>query len=357
MELVETRHFGALRAEWEALALASGGDNLFGTYSLLSRWLPHFGTPEHRLLLHRNAGRLTIGALARITPRGLTLERHALELPPLIADRIERAPFGPLLDGLARRGDVDELVLYRLPATPATRRALTSAADGRFAVLARDPESAHQIDLTQPFSHWLGDRPKKVRAELRRKACKLGRELPGAWLRQIHGRTAGLAAIEQIEREGWKDQAGTAIISTDAERGFYGDLLDLPECRLYLLDSAAGPLAYALCLAHRGRLYAFKSSYTAAHAALSPGLVLFYRLLEQLAGTDPALHTLELLGSDARWKRELASRSPRFCTWQLLRTSPARQLYAEAYRLMTADPRLHAAVLRARAAASLSRRR
>ncbi|MEZ4268705.1 MAG: GNAT family N-acetyltransferase [Myxococcota bacterium] len=356
MELIETRHFGALRAEWGALALASGGDNIFGTHSLLSRWLAHFGTPEHRLLLHRRAGRLTIGALVRTTPRGLTVERYALEVPPLVADRTERAPFGPLLDGLARRGDVDELVLYRLPATPATRRALTSAAAGRFAVLARDPESAHRIDLAQPFSAWLHSRPKKVRAELRRKACKLGRELPAAELRLLHGRAAGLAAIEEVERDGWKDQAGTAIISTDAERGFYGDLLDLPEARLYLLDSGTAPLAYALCLAHRGRLYALKSSYAAAHAALSPGVVLFHRLLEHLAGTDPTLHTLELLGSDARWKRELASRSPQLCTWQLLRTSPRRQIYAEAYRLMTARPRLHALVVRARAAAARSRR-
>ncbi len=351
MELVETRHFDALRAEWDALALASGGDNLFGTYSLLSRWLAHFGTPEHRVLLHRNAaGRLTIAALVRITPRGLALERHGLEWPPLLADRIERAPFGPLLDGLARRGDVDELVLHSLPATPATRRALSSAAAGRFAVLARDPEAAHQVDLTLRFSAWLDSRPKKVRTELRRKSLKLSRELPGAALRQVDGRAAGLAAIAQVEREGWKDHAGTAIISTDAERGFYGDLLDLPERRLYLLDSAAGPLAYALCLAHRGRLYALKTSYAAAQAALSPGTVLFYRLLEQLAGTDPALHTLELAGSDARWKRELASRSRQLCTWQLLRTSPARQLYAEAYHLMTAHPRIHAAALRARAA-------
>jgi CelD/BcsL family acetyltransferase involved in cellulose biosynthesis len=55
-------------------------------------------------------------------------------------------------------------------------------------------------------------------------------------------------------------------------------------------------------------------------AKLSPGQVLFYRVIAELC-REPGIERLELLGRDARWKQELATDTVTMRTYELQRRS------------------------------------
>ena len=102
---------------------------------------------------------------------------------------------------------------------------------------------------------------------------------------------------------------------------------------------------------HDDTFYALKTSYAEEFAALSPGQVLFQALIERCCDEEPGIARIELLGTDSRWKRELATESRAECRYEVLRPSPAGVARAVAKRY--AVPLLRA--LDTRTAGRLSR--
>jgi CelD/BcsL family acetyltransferase involved in cellulose biosynthesis len=201
--------------------------------------------------------------------------------------------------------------------------AMRRTAIGGWCALARDLQATRRVCLGEGFARYLEGRPKKVRHELRRKARKLERAVPGVTLacfRHEHERELAFATIAAVEQRSWKRGAGTAMICDPAERSFYERIYEhaarRDAVRVYALTAGAEPLAYVLGMFHGATFFALKTSYCAERAELAPGCVLFVYVIEALCAEGRAAE-LELLGADSRWKQELASAERLLCTYEL----------------------------------------
>ncbi len=299
-------------------------DNVFLTGAWLRLRLAHFDGARGRVLAQRDdRGLAAVLVLVEHDDAWRSLIEHSY-LPGILARPDVAQPYRAIMrqlyDQKVRRVELDAY-----PDEDGFRTGLHAALEGSYLSVARQPGCTRAIAVDQPFEAYLASRPGKVRAELRRKARKLDKDAGPVTLRCLSGaaeRDEALGACEQIEAESWKADAHSAIISSPEELAFYRGVYDLdaPDVRgqLYLLHAGAEPLAYALGVRHGSRFYALKTSYRAGQAKLAPGQVLFFHLIEALCA-DEAIGTIELLGMDSRWKREVASREHRTCTYELHR--------------------------------------
>jgi CelD/BcsL family acetyltransferase involved in cellulose biosynthesis len=74
---------------------------------------------------------------------------------------------------------------------------------------------------------------------------------------------------------------------------------------IYLLRLDAVPIAHAYGLVYKNRLNVLTTAYRETYSRLSPGAVLFGRLLEDTFASG--LREVDLLGEAYRWKQELTS--------------------------------------------------
>jgi CelD/BcsL family acetyltransferase involved in cellulose biosynthesis len=299
------RAFDAVGPDWDELYRRRDVTNLFVTHRWLRNWVDCFA-PSFAAVIDRSAAGIDAGLVVHrdrtgwralgdhsYRPDVLTLQARDAAMAPMLR-ALERRARGPVIfEGMAR--DICE--------------ALSA---GRLMTVARFPRELRAVDTTGTYDDYLAARPKKVRAELRRKRRKLEREVDGIELRIWREPAAmdrAFAAVLEVESDSWKDGAATSIASSDNERRFYRGVLDLfgpdTEPRVYALVSGDTAIAFVLGVAHREIFYALKCSYRSEYAPHSPGGNVFSHVIEDIC-PDPALERIELLGTDARWKREMA---------------------------------------------------
>ena len=234
---------------------------------------------------------------------------------------------------------------------------LLKDASRRYYVIRKNPHCFRAIDLPESMGAYLASRSKKVRSEIVRKHRKLSRTLPDIAL-CVHEAPMNVDAVfskvRDVEQDSWKLKANTAIVSSEQEERYYRSLLELNERDVqgvgFFLEIDEEPLAFAIGVAHQKRLYVLKTSYKSRYASLSPGQVLFYRLIEHCSEYKKETKTIELLGTDTRWIRELSSTKRPLCDVVLLRKSFKtalimlyhKQVRPVAKQMMEKHPRLSA---------------
>lgn len=322
IEVIPPQSFPALRAEWQALYQRAGRRNLFATHAWLERWLEAFGA-SHQVVVDRDRDGIAAAAVLHVDGgRAHHLEDHTYWPEIIVGADVPRAR-RRLLEHL--HADIGELVLFGRD-DPAVSQSIERDAEGLYELIPRWTSPMHAVDCAQPFEAYLGTRRGKVRAELKRKDRRFAKDLAGdALIRLGPGDAAqALEAVRAIDAASWKDEAETAIVSNDRELAFYGRVLALDadgaRGETFLLVGDGRPRAFVLGVTHDGVFHALKTSYIAEDKKLSPGQVLFYRVIDQLTA-DPAIERLELLGRDSRWKQELASETVTMRTYALYRRS------------------------------------
>jgi CelD/BcsL family acetyltransferase involved in cellulose biosynthesis len=122
---------------------------------------------------------------------------------------------------------------------------------------------------------------------------------------ELHNRLAAdtveplLQRALSVEDRGWKGREGTSVRSTPGASDF---LLEqarylAAEDRLWLafLRSSDRDVAFCYCIFGKGVLHSFKIGYDEDYAALSPGHLLQYNLLQAIHA-DPAVEALDYIG-------------------------------------------------------------
>lgn len=123
-----------------------------------------------------------------------------------------------------------------------------------------------------------------------RKMLKRGEELGGAALAMY--RPTSRSEVEpllrlgfEIEDRGWKGVAGTSVLRSAGAWDYYREqaniLAEQGELMLSFLEHRGEKIAFEYGWISRGTYYSPKVGYDEAHARLSPGQLLRYRLFEQ----------------------------------------------------------------------------
>jgi CelD/BcsL family acetyltransferase involved in cellulose biosynthesis len=326
-----------LQREWAALHQRTAPDNPFLCHAWLTHWMRHFATDAHHVLLQWRKGSLC-GAFALELSGEVaqSLAGNTYWSSPLASDDASLREMCDALHDLGVRR-----IELRGPEDEAQAGMLSRALSGRYVAVPRHPSPSHAIAVAATLEGYLATRRSKVRAELSRKLRKMQRERPGVALRCWDEAPFGGEAFEivsEVEAASWKSEEGTAILSSERETAFYQGLMRLQtseiEPRLYALVDDGVTLAYTLGMVHRRSFYALKTSYPMALGQLSPGLVLFCKVLEVL-GREGEIDRLEFLGQDSRFKQEMASDTRHFCTYHVERqtlASRSRRLLYEQVR-------------------------
>ncbi len=332
--------FRALRGEWEQLYCDCRSSNVFLTHAWLSAWTTHMAGSFAVLCRRPRPGAPLDAAAIFATDhhnRWCYVTEHSY-LPGILCapDGEAEALRAFLLYIFSHEPLVWRVVLHRCLSTADFHRMLDRALGAlRFLWVPRGAVVPSRIiDTAVSFDDYLAQRPSKVRQEIRRKRRRIVQQIPGVTFAELPPTASSADALDivaHVEEDSWKRSADTAIISHRRERDFYSAVFELghnnndngdsggPRGRLFSLTDDSGAIAYVLGVEYQRVFFALKTSYRADHARHAPGQVLFFDLIEHFCQSEQQLDAIELLGTDSRWKRELATRTREEHTFEIMR--------------------------------------
>ena len=335
-----TSGFQALKRDWDQLYQAAGVSNPFVSHAWLSAWSAHVARRFAALCIRPAPGAPLDAAVMFATDhrdRWCYITEHSYR-PGLLARPGAVYPLRALIGYIFTHEPwVWRVGLHRCPDTDGFYRALMRELGPLRPLCVPEEVSVPErvIDVSGSFDDYLAARAsKKIRQELRRKLRQIVRRMPAVAFDELAGVSGGeaLDIITHVERDSWKVDARTAIISNQRERDFYRAVFEISDVRtrgrMFTLSGPEGTFAYGLGVQHDDTYYALKTSYRADHARLAPGQALFAYLIRHMCEHEPTVATIELLGTDSRWKRELASYTRDERGYDVMRPDPVGISYA-----------------------------
>jgi len=316
-EITRVGDLAAHEGEWRRLVEELPEATLYNTWEWTSAKLEsYWPTAPVAVLLIRRDGRL-VGAAPLIVDRGADVWcRGALTVPEERVDFPFTLPAAEVLDAalghLGRTRRHWRLGLLRCPASSPLVPALPEAARARgLHAFVRPAEPSRLVVPGGGWDAYLGSRSKHVRHEWRRKRRQLEKQ-GRVEIRKVTTRAQFdevLPGVLAIEEASWKHEAGLAISTQRRGRVFYPELArrgaDRGWLRLHVLYLDSHPIAHFLGMRFRQRLYALWTSYDQSQARHSPGIAVVLAALEDAFASG--VTTVDLLGAEMRWKREVAN--------------------------------------------------
>jgi CelD/BcsL family acetyltransferase involved in cellulose biosynthesis len=342
-EITTAEQLPAIEADWRALVELSPGARLFHTWEWLAAQLSLCWEGRLAVLLVRRGARLVGAAPLVLDREGENGCAGSLSVPESRLDLLCAEPAGGVLDAvlahLGRSRRSWSLTLPRCSFASETLAALrTSAPHAGAGTYLCEIAPSRVVRSAGGWDSYLASRDSHVRREWKRKQNKLERAGAVEFRTPITGSDVAraMADVLAIERTSWKEAEGTSLANELHSTELYSALAEgyatLGWLRLHVLYLDGKPIAHLFGVRFRNELYALKTSYDAAYAALSPGLlVVLHALRHALAEGCSAI---DLLGSDSRWKREVATDSPAavsVCVFS------ANQLSCQACRLVRGE--------------------
>lgn len=303
--LTNQEHEGAAggRADWR---FAGASANPFHERSLVEAAMRHLagrGEPVHLLDgNHPWEPALPLSRLAR-TPLGAVWSVwshiHALDTTPGNAE-----DFPLLLDrlfGFLREQGAGMLRWATLPADTPFHAVLTDWLDEsglEFHVtkrIERPMLDAGAADAAAAFADWVGGKRAREFRRCRRRLEELGK----LSLRVIdgpHDAQRWIGDFFEIEQSGWKGARGTALACSAAERTWFDAVTSRAAAEgralVYSLELDGKPIAMSVNYRVGGKVWCFKTAYSAELARHAPGALLEYE--SSLAAiADPGIDWLD----------------------------------------------------------------
>lgn len=162
------------------------------------------------------------------------------------------------------------------------------------------------LTLSGSAEDFLGRQSSNFRYNIRRKTRALERSgtLEFLVLTDLAEVETALRYLSEIERGSWKETAGSSITARPWEMDFYRILTPLAAeqrwLRIYVLLLNGDPVSYDYGLLYRNRYFMLKTSYVEELSKYSPGLVLRWKVLEDLYGQG--VHEHDFLGDADAYK-------------------------------------------------------
>lgn len=197
--------------------------------------------------------------------------------------------------------------LHAVPAASPTVTALPALADATgHAITAEIEERCPVLDLPASWDGYLGTLSGKHRHELMRKMRRLAREVPDAHVTCVATPEAIAGRFDDFADLHRRSRAGKAKFMDERMEAFFrraiAALAATDGARLWLLDTADGPIASFVTLEWDGTVGLYNSGFHPDRAALSPGLVLLARLIEDAIVRGQ--RRFDFLRGEERYKHE-----------------------------------------------------
>ena len=169
-------------------------------------------------------------------------------------------------------------------------------------------EPSFYIPLDETFEHYLHNRSKNFRKNLRRMKKKLGEKGEISFVQYVDLQTLSKAYDDllTIEKRSWKHKHGTAISSIPKQEQFYWLLCQgaagKKRLRLIFLYLNQQPAAYYIGLISNSSYKSLKSSYDAEYRPCSPSTVLRAHLIEDLI--REGVHEFDFHAEPYKWETQ-----------------------------------------------------
>lgn len=313
------------QSEWRALTVSARSAAPFLQPEWIAAWWEAFGGDRELRVITAWQSSSLVGAIPLMLSRE---RRYGLLVRHLSSLTNEHSPRSDMLVARGVQGAVeaiwhhiaqalwpwDVFEIADVPSGSCTLASLTRVAreSGCRSALWRAGASPF-IDTDISWPEYLAARSRNFRKEVRRKDRLLARRgrLRMATVTDPAEAWAAARTGFQIEADGWKGRAGSAILSTESVHRFYINLAchmaRRNALRLHFLTLDDKPIAFDYSLEFDQRLYSLKSGYLEAHADDSPGQVLLGRMLQHYMQDDIA--EIDLLGEEDAFKRRWTDQS------------------------------------------------
>ena len=213
--------------------------------------------------------------------------------------------------------------------TGEVRRFCDSAHAHRYRTLVRTQERSPRVVLDGDWESYEQSLSSSLRRDLRRCRRRLG-EHGRVWL-DVHEDVSRLGEALELERLGWKEQAGTAIASRPETQRFYTDVAHWASARGWLrliflrVDERA--VAFQFALEDGGAHLGLKSGFDPEFRAMSPGRLIVEASLERAFAIG--LRRFEFMGTADAYKLRFANDAYDRLLFQAFSPKPAgRALHA-----------------------------
>ena len=309
--VTDAQGFGALADEWDALL--PGDARPFDLHCWYASWWEAFGgSSKLAVCTVRRRGKL-VGVLPmQFEGRRLKglVNSHSGVFRPLATDR--EAMETLVAAALARPASEVELLL--LPSKDSSLAMLEEGARNAGKLLLPERGSVSPIvESAGDLDAWRKGTKSSWKARLARYRRKMQRDHDATF--EIVAAPDDLEAwLEEgfrIEASGWKEQAGTAIVSAPETAAFYRDVArrfhERDELRLSRIVLDGSAVAFSFCILGGDKLYSLKTGYDERLRKLVPGLVMQLSIIERCF--ELGLVAYELLGEMSDWKEKLATGS------------------------------------------------
>jgi CelD/BcsL family acetyltransferase involved in cellulose biosynthesis len=200
----------------------------------------------------------------------------------------------------------DTLLLTVVEGSVYERLLLELASQKSWRCVAIDKERSPYIPFLENWEQHFASLPKKLRSTMRNGEKRLRErgELSYQECRSLEEVRQFNDAVEAIEAESWKAEAGTSIASNPVHQVFHRDLAlraaaqgDFSGHLLYL---SGEPIAYIMGLLQGGVFLDLKESYRSAFREMSPGHVLKSFAFQSLY--ERKTHTYDFMGKCEEYK-------------------------------------------------------
>ena len=307
-----TDQLAQLRGPWNALLAHAAENTPFLTHEWITAWWRAFGSGSSMYVITawQEAELVAVAPLAYTKQHMVGATRSVVTFMAneysnranFIVGHAARAALEAILDHLLTSAPPWDLLQIE-PVdedSPVTQMFLRILAD-------RSQPFGVEDSLRSPYlrlpATWAGVKEslspsfRKTLDRKLRKATQLGDSLRVRFLTE-----SDLSEAFDIATQSWQHAQGTSIASTACLRQFYRELAAARDwLRLGILELDGKPVAFEYDLRHEGVLYNLKLGYRAQFSALSPGVVLQAKALQQ--ATEDGVRQYDFMGSDEDYKR------------------------------------------------------
>jgi CelD/BcsL family acetyltransferase involved in cellulose biosynthesis len=315
-EITDVNKLPELEEVWKKILHVSKCENLFLTYEWITVWLNHFWKDKPILFLIIKNEKGPIGLAPLLVDR----EKEALVFaanghtyrPNLIFGGDHEELLKTLFSHLRERDRRLNLCLHEVELDSFLVKTLPNVArECRIVTVFKRVSSSPFLSIHTDWENFLKSKSKHFREEQKRKVNKMRKtgQLDFVKVSNPDQIDEAMRNILKIERNSWKEKEGTSFTAVPGLQGFYLDVAEAfakKQCFCtYLLYLNSVPIAHLFGIAYENRYYALKTSYDESYKELSPGVVLFTYVLQDIF--QSSLKELDFLGVESRWKNEIAS--------------------------------------------------